>query len=151
MLTCSRRFAVTVGLAVLSISLVGPPAKVHALSTCSGTYTTNQTLTADIACDNQPGILLTSGADLDLAGHGITCNGNCPQYAIQIAASGSVVKSTTGAGFITGAFTWAINCNNFSGSEITGIHFAMFQNGLLNCAKVHNNLVEGSRGTSSIG
>ena len=148
-----RRYAIALASAACLVALTGMQSDVYALSTCSGTYTTNQALTADIACDNMAGITLTSGADLDLAGHEITCNSNCPTYAINIAASGSVVKSTsTTSPAITGFFTAAINCNSFSSSEVTGIHFAMVGgDGLINCAKVHNNIIEGNRTLGSVG
>jgi hypothetical protein len=146
-----RRSLVGTASAAFLVFAMGPFDEAQAISSCNATCSSNCSLTADIACDGADGIVLSSGADLDLAGHGITCSLNCPQAAVRIAGSGSVVKNTTGLGYITGAFTWAINCQGYSNSEVTGIQFNMFNGALNECAKIHNNLIEGARGDNSVG
>jgi hypothetical protein len=159
MLNHYRGIVMSAAGAVFSIALIGVPTSVSAAvvyisscnALCAGSSTTC-TLSTDIACDNQPGISLSSGANLDLNGHGITCNSNCPSAAVQVSSSGSsLVQNSTGFGYITGFFPVAINCGGFSGTQVTGIRFSMLGNGILNCSQVTHNVIEGGRVLGSVG
>src|SRR5262245_14244951 len=105
---------------ILGVALL-VPLDAHAISSCTASCNSNCTLTQDVTCDYEDGIILSGGADLDLGGHQITCADNCPQAAIKMTASGSIVKSTGGPGYIAGGFTYQINCQHYSGSEVSGI------------------------------
>jgi hypothetical protein len=138
-------------IAALALLTYGSPADAANISTCTETCSSNCTLTQNVTCEFEDGIVLTSGADLDLNGYQISCNHNCPQSAVKIAGSGSVVKSLNGPGYITGGFTYQVNCQAYATSEITGIQINAFHHGLKDCARVHNNLIQGGRGSGSIG
>lgn len=126
------------------------------VTSCSFTCSSNCVLQNDFSCNGQSGVVLNSGADLDMQGHFLTCTSNCPAAAIAITASGSVVNNDTGAasgleGGVSGAFTTGIDCQNSASSQVRGLRVEDAVNGILNCGKVSNNVVIAPGGTGTGG
>lgn len=128
---------------VIAISV----SEAHAVNSCTATCNSNCALTTNVDCSNQDGIILSGGADFDLAGYTISCSTNCPQAAVKIAAGNSVVSNGT----ISGIFTYGVNCQSQSNSQVTALTVTGVTNGIYNCAKTSNNLVVGSLAGGSTG
>jgi hypothetical protein len=116
---------------------------------CSWTCSSNCQLQNDLNCSGKTGIVLNSGADLEFAGHTLTCASNCPTAAVALGAGGSVVHNDAGnlsdvEGGIDGAFPIGVACNAKTGSTVRGIRVENTTVGLDNCAKVEQNVIIGS-------
>jgi len=120
---------------------VGNASAVNYVTNCSQTCTANCVLFSDINCNGADGVILTSGADLDMAGHYLTCTANCPGAAVKMTSGSSIVKNTTGEGGIMGVFNVGVNCQSNSSSEVNGIRIETATYAIQGCAKVSNNVV----------
>ncbi len=127
--------------------------RAEAVATCNDTCSSNCALTNNINCNGGDGIVLSSGADLDLAGFSITCTASCPSAAVKIAASNSIVKNTSGTeSVIDGPFIYGVNCQDKTGSQVVGIRIDGPTSGGTNlCAKVTNNVLIGPGSGGSAG
>jgi hypothetical protein len=139
----TKRIVFQAVVAGLLLAIFAVP-RAHAVADCNSTCSSNCSLTADVNCNGADGIVLSSGADFDLNGHTMTCTANCPTAAVKIAASGSIVKNTSGTeAVITGPFNNAVNCQDKSGSQVTGIRIVGASVGANLCAKVEHNVFIG--------
>lgn len=146
-----RRSVKAAVLSLVVLATIGARDQAYAISSCTATCNSNCALTQNVSCNNQDGIVLSGGADLDLAGYSMTCTANCPQSAVKISAGNSIVKSTGGGGVISGPFTYGVNCQSNNASEVVGITVDAALTGIHQCAKVSNNLVLGSLANGSVG
>lgn len=147
-----RLVRITAVVGVVGTAFLGTGADAWAgVGSCTATCNSNCSLDNDVSCNNQDGIVLSGGADLDLNGHSITCTSNCPQAAIKMSAGNSVVKDTVGGAVVDGPFTYGVNCQSQSNSEVAGITIDGATNAIYNCAKIHQNLLIGGSTTGSMG
>lgn len=146
-----RRGLKAAALALAVLATMGARDEAYAVNSCTATCNSNCALTQNVSCNNQDGIVLSGGADFDLAGYTISCTANCPQSAVKISAGNSVVKDTTTGGGIAGPFTYGVNCQGNSNSEVVGLSISLVVNGINQCAKVSDNLVLGSLANGSVG
>ena len=151
-----RENCMTVRIVVSVVILVGATFSTafgYDFQDCTETCNTNCRLIANVDCINADGIILSGGADLDMNGKTISCSSNCPAAAVKIAAGSSSVKNTGGGTpTITGAFTYGVNCQNQSTSEVLGIYFEdIGGTAIKDCAKVSNNVVLGDLQGGTIG
>jgi hypothetical protein len=144
------RFWSIAALATLAVAAMGAGTRAHAVNSCTATCNSNCALTQNVTCDNQDGIVLSGGADFDLAGYSISCTSNCPQSAVKISAGNSVVSGVVSGGSIGGPFTYGVNCQNQSNSEVVGLHIDSVVNGIYQCAKASQNVVLGSLANGSV-
>jgi hypothetical protein len=172
----TRSFRATLSAGLIVLALATSAAAVQIVSHCSDTCTTDCLLAANLQCcplganpncDGTGPITLTNGADLDLNGFTIECQGDgvtpgstCNYDAVTMTSSGSVVKSSATAteGKITGLFVGGVDCQLKTQSRVTGIHFeGLATKGnpnnydVENCAQVDKNVFFGNHDGISTG
>jgi hypothetical protein len=144
-----KAWIAAVGFAAGVALFTSPAAAVVLVTDCTATCSSNCELQSDLSCNGKNGITLNSGADLEMAGHTLSCTSNCPAAAVTIGASGSIVHNDAGnavgvEGGIDGSFTVGVNCASKSGSTVRGIRVEnVGYVGTENCAKVQDSILIG--------
>lgn len=145
-----RMMIIAIGMALALGTYARPAMAVTIFHNCEQVCSSACELDQDVSCNTKSGISLTSGADLDLKGHSITCTASCPTSAVTMSGSGNTVKNTGAAGAgIVGSFTYNINCVNRPNSRVSGIKVENTRSsggqgwGVLDCETIDGNVFVG--------
>jgi len=140
-----------VAVASILLAWVGTATAVIQVYTCGQACAADCELANDLICGGTYGygVKLLAGADLDLKGHTITCDGCDPGWSIGVlvdsASSASVIKNPLYRNFgqILGPWYAGVHCQQAAGSRVTGIYIdgAMDTTGISDCRKVDANVV----------
>ena len=146
----SSRFRLIAAVSLV-VAWVGTATAVIQVHTCGQTCGADCELANDLICDGTYGygVNLVAGADLDLKGHTITCNGCDPGSAIGVrvdsGSSSSVIKNPLypNLGQILGPWYAGVYCQDAAGSRVTGIYIngTTDTTGIAACRKVDANVV----------
>ncbi|MFN8544698.1 MAG: hypothetical protein U0807_10930 [Candidatus Binatia bacterium] len=156
-----RTWGIVGGAAMLAVALWAPSARANNILLACGDYCTTSCgsspppgcheassnrceLGPDLSCPSGPALRVEGGVNLDLHGASVTCSTptGCAGEAIAVTSASSKVYNTLQLqSVIAGPWSFGVNCNGQTTTEVDGItiHDALW--GVYRCARVHHSFI----------